>query len=165
MVKVSIVTISFNQADFLEEAILSVLGQDYPDIEYIIVDAGSTDGSLEIIERYRERLAAVIVGPDAGPADGLNKGFRLATGSICGYINADDAYLPGAISSAVKAFERHPDAGADLCARLHHRRGRHGDPPLCVHKLQRDEVAIRRCGRDAAGHLLPAAGLGRRGRL
>ena len=102
--KVSIVTISFNQARFLERAICSVLEQDHDDIEYIVVDAGSTDGSREIIERYRDQIAKVIFEPDEGPADGLNKGFAQATGEIFGYINADDAYLPGAIRKAVDAF-------------------------------------------------------------
>ena len=91
--KVSIVTISFNQARFLRRAITSVLSQDYPDIEYIVVDPGSTDGSREIINAYGPRLASVIFDPDDGPADGLNRGFQLATGDVLAYINADDALL------------------------------------------------------------------------
>jgi glycosyltransferase involved in cell wall biosynthesis len=110
MTRVSIVTISFNQARFLERAICSVLDQNYPDIEYIVVDPGSTDGSRDIIERYRHRIAKVIFEPDTGPADGLNNGFAAATGTLFGYINADDAYLPGAIAKAVSAFESHPRA-------------------------------------------------------
>ena len=108
--KVSIVTISYNQAQFLERAIRSVLDQDYGDIEYIVVDAGSTDGSREIIERYRGRIAKVTFEPDEGPADGLNKGFAHATGHIFGYINADDAYPPGAIAGAVSGFRARPHA-------------------------------------------------------
>ena len=108
--RVSIVTISFNQAKFLERAIRSVVEQDYPDIEYIVVDPGSTDGSRDIIERYRSRITKVILEPDNGPSDGLNKGFAAATGEILGYINADDAYLPGAIGKAVAAFEARPRA-------------------------------------------------------
>ena len=100
--QVSIVTISFNQVRFLERAIRSVLDQDYEDIEYIVVDPGSTDGSRDIIERYRDRIAKVIFEPDEGPADGLNKGFAQATGDIFGYINADDAYLPGTIRRIVE---------------------------------------------------------------
>ncbi len=106
MHKVSIVTISFNQAEFLERAIRSVVEQDYPEIEYIVVDPGSTDGSRDIIERYRSRIARVIYEPDRGPADGLNKGFACATGDIFGYINADDAYLPGAIREAMAALDK-----------------------------------------------------------
>lgn len=110
--KVSIVTISFNQGAFLERAIRSILEQDYPDLEYIVVDAGSSDGSREIIERYRPRIAKTILEPDGGPADGLNKGFAVATGDIFGYINADDLLLPGAVRNVVQEFERHP--GCDM---------------------------------------------------
>lgn len=110
--KFSIVTISFNQARYLEEAILSVLNQEYADIEYIIVDPGSTDGSREIIERYRKYFAHVIFEKDSGPADGLNKGFARATGQWFGYINSDDYYLPGGISKAAIAAAQWPDSGA-----------------------------------------------------
>jgi glycosyltransferase involved in cell wall biosynthesis len=110
MPRVSIVTISFNQAAFLERAIRSVLEQDYPDVEYIVVDPGSTDGSRDIIEKYRSRISKVILEPDSGPSNGLNKGFAAATGEIYGYINADDAYLPGAITKAVAAFQARPNA-------------------------------------------------------
>jgi glycosyltransferase involved in cell wall biosynthesis len=103
--RVSIVTISFNQAAFLERAIRSVVEQDYADVEYIVVDPGSTDGSRDIIEKYRSRIAKVIYEKDSGPGNGLNKGFAAATGEIFGYINADDAYLPGAITKAAAAFE------------------------------------------------------------
>lgn len=108
--KVSVVTVSLNQAKFLERAIRSVIGQDYHDIEYIVVDPGSTDGSRDIVERHRERIAKVVLEPDRGAPDGLNKGFAAATGEIFAYLNSDDAFLPGAIRAAVSAFERHPDA-------------------------------------------------------
>jgi glycosyltransferase involved in cell wall biosynthesis len=108
--KVSIVTISFNQSAFLETAIRSVIEQDYEDIEYIVVDPGSSDGSREIIERYRARLAGIVLDADDGPARGLNNGFARATGEVYAYINADDALLPGAVREAVSAFERNPDA-------------------------------------------------------
>lgn len=110
MPRVSIVTISFNQGKFLERAIRSVLEQDYRDIEYIVVDPGSTDGSRDIIERYRPRISKIILEPDNGPAHGLNKGFAAASGDILGYINADDAYLPGAITKAAAAFESNAQA-------------------------------------------------------
>ena len=108
--RVSIVTISFNQAEFLERAIRSVIEQDYPDVEYIVVDPGSTDGSRDIIEKYRSRISKVILDPDSGPANGLNKGFAAASGEIFGYINADDAFLPGAISKGVAALRERPKA-------------------------------------------------------
>lgn len=109
MTKVSIVTISFNQAEFLERTILSVLEQDYGNIEYIVVDPGSTDGSREIIERYRSRISKIILRPDCGAADGLNHGFAEATGDIFGFVNSDDLLLPGAISSAVHFLEKRPN--------------------------------------------------------
>ncbi len=104
MPKISIVTISFNQAAFLERAIRSVIDQEYGDLEYIVVDPGSTDGSREIIEKFRSRIAKTILEPDTGPAHGLNKGFASATGEIFGYLNADDVLLPGAIGEAVEFF-------------------------------------------------------------
>lgn len=104
--KITIVTISYNQAQFLEQAICSVLNQDYPDIEYIVVDPGSTDGSREIIEKYRELIDKIIFEPDEGPADGLNKGFAQATGEIFGFINADDALLPKALQRVAGVFEK-----------------------------------------------------------
>jgi glycosyltransferase involved in cell wall biosynthesis len=109
--RVTVVTLSFNQRPFLERAMRSVLEQNYP-VEYIIVDPGSTDGSRDLIERYRARLDRVVLEPDEGPADGLNKAFGLATGDVFVCVNADDALLPGAIVSAVAALERHPDAAA-----------------------------------------------------
>lgn len=110
MLSVSVVTTSFNQARFLERTILSVLEQNYPSLEYIVLDPGSTDGSRAIIERYRDRIAKVIFDPDGGPADGLNRGLAQASGDICAYINSDDALLPGVVSKAVKTFEAHPEA-------------------------------------------------------
>lgn len=111
MTRVSIVTISFNQAEFLERTIESVLAQDYPEIEYIVVDPGSTDGSREIIDRYRSRISKVILRPDRGAADGLNRGFAEATGEILGFLNSDDLLLPGAASQAAKFLDKHPDVG------------------------------------------------------
>lgn len=107
--KVSIVTISFNQAEFLERALRSVIEQDHEDIEYIVVDPGSTDNSREIIERYRSKIAKLILEPDKGPADGLNKGFAMASGDIYGFLNSDDVLLPGAVSRVVRFFNSHPD--------------------------------------------------------
>ena len=104
--KFSIVTISFNQAQFLEAAILSVLNQDYPDVEYIVVDPGSTDGSQDIIEKYRGRIQHVVYEKDSGPADGLNKGFNRATGDVFGFLNADDELMPNALNEIATAFNK-----------------------------------------------------------
>lgn len=109
MLRVSIVTISFNQARFLERTILSVLAQDYPDIEYIVVDPGSMDGSRDVIERYRGQISKVILRPDRGAADGLNGGFAEATGEILGFLNSDDILLPGAVAGAANYLDRHKE--------------------------------------------------------
>ena len=105
---ISIITPSFNQAAFLEETLLSVLGQDYPAIEYIVIDGGSTDGSVAILERYADQLAYWVSEPDAGQADAINKGFAKATGKYVAWLNSDDVYLPGAVATAVAALEEKP---------------------------------------------------------
>ncbi len=107
--KFSVVTISFNQATFIDRAVLSVLGQDGVDIEYIVVDPGSTDGSREIINRHKDRLAHVILEKDSGPADGLNRGFARASGDIYCYLNSDDEFCPGAFAAVQSYFSCHPD--------------------------------------------------------
>jgi glycosyltransferase involved in cell wall biosynthesis len=106
---VSIVTPSLNAGRFLDEAIQSVLGQDYPHVEYLVMDAGSTDDTCQVLRRYEGRLRYVSA-PDQGQADAINRGFQRTTGEILAFLNADDAYLPGAISAAVGAFDGHPDA-------------------------------------------------------
>jgi glycosyltransferase involved in cell wall biosynthesis len=108
---VSIITPSFNQARYLEETIQSVLGQSYPHIEYLIVDGGSTDGSLDIIQKYAHRLAGWISEPDRGQTDAINKGFARAKGEILAWLNSDDTYLPDAVAEAVDVLASRPAIG------------------------------------------------------
>ena len=108
---VTIVTPSFNQARFLERTILSVLQQDYPHIEYIVVDGGSTDGSVEIIQRYANRLAWWVSEPDSGQTEAINKGFARANGQVLAWLNSDDIYQLGAVAEAVDFLLAHPEAG------------------------------------------------------
>ncbi len=108
---VSIITPSYNQAEFLEETIKSVLEQDYPNIEYMIIDGGSSDGSLEIIKKFEDRIAWWVSEPDQGQTDAINKGFSRATGKIFAWINSDDTYQPGAVRQAVEFMRNHPETG------------------------------------------------------
>lgn len=107
--RISIVTTSYNKVRHIEECLLSVLKQNCAGVEYIVVDAGSSDGSRDVINRFRERIQVVIEEPDRGPADGLNKGFAQATADIYGYLNADDRYVPGALQFVVDFFAAHPE--------------------------------------------------------
>jgi glycosyltransferase involved in cell wall biosynthesis len=107
----SIVTPSFNQVQFLRQTIESVLTQDYPNIEYIVIDGNSTDGSQEIIKEYEEHLAYWESIPDKGQTDAINKGFAKASGKYLAWLNSDDVYQPGALSEAVSYLEGHPDVG------------------------------------------------------
>jgi glycosyltransferase involved in cell wall biosynthesis len=105
---VSIVTPSYNMAKYLTETIESVLAQDYPNIEYIVVDGGSTDESLAILERYQGRLR-YFSEPDSGPSHAAVKGFRQARGEIFAWLNADDSYLPGAVRTGLEYLQTHPE--------------------------------------------------------
>lgn len=107
--RISIVTPSFNQGEFLERTILSVLNQGYPNLEYIIMDGGSTDGSIAIIEKYETHLAYWVSEDDGGQADAIFRGFERSTGEILGYLNSDDLLLPGALERVGGYFQAHPE--------------------------------------------------------
>jgi glycosyltransferase len=105
-IKISVITVVFNGADHIEECILGVLNQDYENIEYIVIDGGSTDGTLEIVNRYADRIDKIISEPDEGIYDAMNKGIRHATGDAVGFIHSDDYYCrQDAISLIARRFE------------------------------------------------------------
>lgn len=104
----SIVMPSLNQGEFIRRSIDSVLGQDYAPVELIVIDGGSTDSTVDILRTYGDRIRWVSE-PDGGQTPAINKGFRMTTGEIIGWVNADDLYLPGALSTGVDYLEAHPD--------------------------------------------------------
>jgi glycosyltransferase involved in cell wall biosynthesis len=107
---VSIVTPSYNQGRYIEETILSVLNQDYPNLEYIVVDGGSNDNTIEILKKYEAHLTWISE-KDRGQADAINKGFHMAKGEVLAWLNSDDTYLPGAVHQSVRYLEAHPEVG------------------------------------------------------
>jgi GT2 family glycosyltransferase len=111
--RVTVVTISYNQCDYLEQCLNSVLDQAYPNLDYIVIDANSSDGSIDILRRYEARFTHLVIEPDEGQSDGLTKGFNLATGDILTWVNSDDMLAPLALKRAAMAFGK---SGADLVA-------------------------------------------------
>lgn len=109
MIKISIITVCFNSESYIEQTIKSVLSQSYNDIEYIIIDGGSTDGTIEIIRKYQERIAVFVSEPDENMYDAINKGMKFATGDYIAVLNSDDIYLSSdVISNVVSKLKRMP---------------------------------------------------------
>jgi glycosyltransferase involved in cell wall biosynthesis len=138
--KIGIVTISYNQVRYLARAIQSVNLGDPDRLEYVIVDAGSTDGSRRVIERHRRRFSRMIFEPDQGPPDGLNKGFAATTAPILGYLNSDDCFAPGALDYVLYYFDKHPEVDV-LCGaiRIIDEQGRPG-----IRRRTPDRIDLRR---------------------
>jgi len=144
---VSIVTPSFNQQRYLKETILSVINQDYPALEYFVIDGGSTDGSVDIIKKNQNKLAGWVSESDLGQTDAINKGFDRCQGEIMAWINSDDIYQVGAISSAVEFLQAHPEIGmvygdTDLIDEDSHRIGRFNAKQTNYQRLMRGGVYI-----------------------
>ncbi len=106
---ITIITPSYNQGVFIEQTIDSILSQGYPNLEYIVLDGGSTDGTLDVLRKYDDRLVWISE-KDRGQSDALNKGFRMATGEVIGFLNSDDYYEPGALMQVGRFFAERPDA-------------------------------------------------------
>lgn len=102
--RISVVTVVLNNRQYIEDCLLSVIEQGYPNLEYIVLDGGSTDGTLEILERYKDRIDVLVTGPDNGPAAALNKGFSLATGDIFCWLNSDDRLHAKALFAVAQIF-------------------------------------------------------------
>lgn len=110
--KISVITVAYNAEKTIGDTILSVLEQDHPEIEYIIIDGASTDGTMSIVERFREKIAVIVSEPDKGIYDAMNKGISLATGDVVGILNADDFYLDGHVLSRVAEAMQDENVGA-----------------------------------------------------
>ena len=117
MPKISIIMPSYNQGDFLEAAIVSILEQDYPNLELVVIDGGSTDKSVAVLERYSEQIAFWSSEPDDGQSDALNKGFRIISGDVVGWLNSDDTYQPGSFHEVAKVFSDQ-NVNIAMCAKF-----------------------------------------------
>lgn len=152
--KITIVTPCFNMAPYIEQTILSVLNQNYPDLEYIIIDGGSTDGTQEIISKYVSRLSYYVSEPDNGMYDAIAKGFSHATGDVLAWINADDIYMPDTFAIVNRVFSQHKDV--DWIGGRYSFLSENGNEiksyPKCSSRCQKD-IAEGWCREDVLGFL------------
>lgn len=167
--QISIVTPSYNQGSFLEHTIHSVLSQGYPNLEYIIIDGGSTDNSLDVIRKYESSLAYWVSEPDQGQAHAINKGWERSTGDIVAWLNSDDTFLPGTLSKVAKFFQEHPEVdilyGDTLFTEADGTLTVRSDPQdafdyyrfvvTCHNTIPQPSAFIRRCVLDDVGLLDP----------
>lgn len=109
--KISIITPSYNQGHYIEETILSIIGQGYANLEYIIIDGGSTDATVEVIKKYQDQITYWVSEKDKGQSDAINKGLKMATGDVVAWLNSDDIYTPGTLQAVADAFVANPKAG------------------------------------------------------
>lgn len=107
--KISVVTVCYNMEGTIEETILSVLNQNYPNLEYIIIDGNSTDDTMLIVNKYKDKISTIVSEPDNGMYDAIHKGFSMATGDILAWINADDSYMPWTFKYVNEVFTDLPD--------------------------------------------------------
>jgi len=166
--RVTVVTPSYNQSAFIEDTIRSVIEHDYPNIEYIIIDGGSTDGSVDLIRKHEQHLAHWLSEPDEGQADAINKGWRRASGEFVAWLNSDDILLPGSIAAAVDVMQERREVGlvyGDLerldVAGNHVRIDRYDEYQLVelvskAHRISQPGSVLRRSTVLEAGYLDPS---------
>lgn len=141
---VTIVTPSYNQGQFIEDTIKSVLNQTYKNIQYIVVDGASSDNTMEVVERYRDKIDIIISERDKGQTDAINKGFRLAKGELVGWINSDDMLLPYCVEEIVKLYKQNPDGAIFYGSKIDMIDSKNSHLKYYINNMQNRERILRR---------------------